>query len=370
VTSAPHSARRRVARLTPGSVGVAVAAAVGSLAFATRSVVRRYRRDMRAAQARLGGVDREKVTTALGDVAFADRGAGEPLLVIHGIFQNCESALLLGDLIPDRRLIAPCRFGYLGSAMPSDATPARQADAYVELLDALGIARIDVVGISAGATSAFQLALRHPGRVEHLVVLSGNLPGATTATVQPSWARYVNRQFPIWALKTFAPRTMARLAGVPKQLAMGDDEKRFVAEFLDSLFPLRPSIAGVDFDAFVSNADVNGYDLEAITVPTMLVHTKDDPLVRYDAAKRAAPRIPGAQLLSLESGGHLLLGHTDKVRQHLTAFLGRSAAAIKTPKDRRRTQPTLVGDSPPAGSGAPADSENPGSRATVRPRSA
>jgi hypothetical protein len=38
-----------------------------------------------------------------------------------------------------------------------------------------------------------------------------------------------------------------------------------VTEFIDSLFPV--SAAGVDFDAFVSNADVNDYNLEAINVP-------------------------------------------------------------------------------------------------------
>jgi len=48
---------------------------------------------------------------------------------------------------------------------------------------------------------------------------------------------------------------------------------------------------------------------------TLIVHTRDDPLVSYEAAERAAGRIPGARLLSLETGGHLLLGQTDGVRR-------------------------------------------------------
>lgn len=79
---------------------------------------------------------------------------------------------------------------------------------------------------------------------------------------------------------------------------------------------------GVDFDAFVSNADVNGYPLEDITVPTLLIHGKDDPLVSYQAAQRAVARIPGARLVSLESGGHLMLGQTGTVRDELDIFLG------------------------------------------------
>ena len=119
----------------------------------------------------------------------------------------------------DRRVIAPSRFGYLGSSMPPNATPAAQADAFAALLDALGIDRIDVIGESAGATSALQLALRHPERVKHLAVLVGNLPGSPTAIVQPSLAKRVNRQFLLWALRTFAPSTMARLvAAVPERV--------------------------------------------------------------------------------------------------------------------------------------------------------
>jgi pimeloyl-ACP methyl ester carboxylesterase len=101
-------------------------------------------------------------------------------------FGSCESVLLFADLFGDRRVIAPSRFGYLGSRMPAGATPADQADVFVALLEALGISAVDVLGISAGTTSVLQLAVRHPERLKHLVVLSGNLPGSPTAVVQPS----------------------------------------------------------------------------------------------------------------------------------------------------------------------------------------
>ncbi len=46
-----------------------------------------------------------------------------------------------------------------------------------------------------------------------------------------------------------------------------------------------------------------------------------DPMVSYKAAERAAGRIPGARLVSLETGGHLVLGQTDTIRQELARFL-------------------------------------------------
>jgi pimeloyl-ACP methyl ester carboxylesterase len=175
-----------------------------------------------------------------------------------------------------------------------------------------------LLAVESSPRPVLQLALRHPERIGHLVVLSGNLPGSPTAVVQPSWARLVNRQLPMWAIKMCAPSTMAFLAGVPRRLPMSSDEAHFVTEFIDSLFPV--SSVGVTYDAFVSNADVNGYKLEAIKVPTLLVHAKDDPLVSYDAAERAAGRIPDARLLSLESGGHLIVGQTHNVRDELASF--------------------------------------------------
>ena len=291
----------------------------GALAFAASGVYLRYRRDLNAARARLAAVDRHVVSTRWGAVEYAERGSGNPVLVVHGIFHNCVGGLLSVRDIADGRFIAPSRFGYLGSSMPPDATPADQADALAALLDALDIDRIDVIGESAGATSALQLALRHPQRVKHLAVLVGNLPGSPTAVVQPSWAKLFNRQVPLWVLWTFAPSMMVRLvAGLPAASALSSEDVRFVAEFIDSLFPVSP--AGVDFDAFVSNADVNGYHLEAVAVPTLILHTKDDQVASHEASRRAAERIPGARFVSLESGGHLMLGQVTIVRDELAGF--------------------------------------------------
>jgi pimeloyl-ACP methyl ester carboxylesterase len=69
------------------------------------------------------------------------------------------------------RVIAMSRFGYLRSPMPEDASAEAQADAFVCLLDALEIDKAAVMGGSAGALSALQMAIRHPDRVSALVLL-------------------------------------------------------------------------------------------------------------------------------------------------------------------------------------------------------
>jgi pimeloyl-ACP methyl ester carboxylesterase len=107
---------------------------------------------------------------------------------------------------------------------------------------------------------------------------------------------------------------------------MTSEEVRFVTEFIDSLFPMSPE--GYNFDLFVSNADVTNYNLEAISVPTLIAHTKDDQLASHAASQRAAERIPGARFVSLESGGHLMLGQQKKNGEELADFFGER-------KDRR-----------------------------------
>jgi pimeloyl-ACP methyl ester carboxylesterase len=81
-------------------------------------------------------------------------------------------------------------------------------------------------------------------------------------------------------------------------------------------------------DLFVSNADVTNYNLEAITVPTLIIHTKDDQLASHEASQRAAERIPGVRFVSLESRGHLMLGQTKIIRDELADFFAER-------KDRR-----------------------------------
>ena len=296
---------------------VSAAAAAGTAIFASR-----YRRDLDAARARLDRVNRTTISTTRGTMEYAERGTGDPLLVGHGIFHGCDGGLLsTRDEVAGRRVIAPSRFGYLGSAMPADASAAAQADAFVELLGHLGIDRTDVIGISAGTGAALQTALRHPQRVAHLVISSGNWPGSPTAQAPPGWAKAFYSDRAMWTMRTFLPPMMRRLMGVPKGFPRDEQDARRIEEMLDSIFPLGPRREGAVFDAFVSNPEVGTYPLEDLRVPTLVLHAEDDPLASHHAAVDAARRIPGATLVSLPSGGHLGLGQTERVRTEIAGFL-------------------------------------------------
>lgn len=299
----------------------------GAVAVGTGRLIREYRRDIAAARARLDAVPRVTVETRYGAVEYAESGTGAPLLVSHGIFHGCDGGLLsVRDMVTGRRVISPSRFGYLGSTLPDRATAADQADAFVALLDHLDVGQVDVIGISAGTTAALQLALRHPDRVRHLVVVSGSLPGNPNAGTPPDWARLFYNDLAMWAMMRFARPQAARLMGIPAGFPHDEAQTRLVDEMLDSILPMAPRFTGGVFDAYVSNPSVNDVPLEQLSVPTLLVHAKDDLLCVFSAAERAAARIPGCRFVALDSGGHLGLGQEERTRTEVGRFLEVPAA--------------------------------------------
>jgi pimeloyl-ACP methyl ester carboxylesterase len=81
-------------------------------------------------------------------------------------------------------------------------------------------------------------------------------------------------------------------------------------------------------DAYIFDPEIDNYELEALAVPTLFVHARDDLLVSYDLAQRAAARVPGAQLVTIQRGGHLMLGgHGEFVASSVFGFLTAQACS-------------------------------------------
>lgn len=281
---------------------------------------------VRAAGARIAALNQAALRTPDGVVRYVDTGEGTPVLLVHGIFGGADAALRqLAPFVPDGfRLIAPSRFGYLGSALPAGASPARQADAFAALLDRLGIEKAAVVAASAGATSALQLAIRHPERVAALVLVSPNGPGCQhdrppmpRALASALWGS----ERLMWLVRRRFTARLLRMMGVPE--VIGDADRGRVEAELDGIFPVTERVDGALFDAFVSNPDINhGYEFGRVTAPTLVVHARDDALAPCWAALALAQSIPGARLRVLDDGGgHLMLGEHPEVATEIDVLL-------------------------------------------------
>lgn len=74
---------------------------------------------------------RDRLETPLGRVEYCLQGEGKPALVIHGVVGGWDGASSWRAFVPPGyRTTTPALFGYLGSTMPEEATPALQADAF------------------------------------------------------------------------------------------------------------------------------------------------------------------------------------------------------------------------------------------------
>jgi pimeloyl-ACP methyl ester carboxylesterase len=268
--------------------------------------------------------------TAVGKIEYSIAGDGTPLLSIHGAGGGYDQGLMIATaLVGDGfKVIAPSRFGYLRTPVPSDASPAAQADADAALLDVLGVDRTIVMGMSAGAPSAMQLALRHPERVAALILLvpRGYAPGHTVKLDSTPGNQAVLKvilagaDFGYWSMLHVTPSVLTRFVGVPPEVLdkAGPDDRRWATRVLTSILPLSMRVAGVKNDS-LTRVDV--WPLERIAAPTLIVTSSDDLFHTRSAAEYAAAHIPGAKLVVYPTGGHLFIGHSADVRSAVAAFL-------------------------------------------------
>lgn len=281
---------------------------------------KRYETEIKRARERVGAVPSRSLQTTCARIEYAVSGSGQPVLMSHGVMGgHAEGLGMVTTYYGNALAIAPSRFGYFGSELPDNATPALQADVYAELLDALMVERCVVIGFSAGGPSTIEFALRHPQRVELLVLASSALPRESipwlVRTVGPTlMTAGLRSDWPFWLFKTLMPGTFRRLLGVPKTYALTKEVAQSLREVAESLFPIRPRRKGAVFDAFTGNPLVNNCPLERISVPTLIIHAADDALAPYQTACDAAARMPSERFVTIDAGGHEFLGHEAVVR--------------------------------------------------------
>lgn len=108
----------------------------------------------------------------------AEAGAGEPLLLLHGFPQHWWGWRKVIPALASRyRVICPDLRGAGWTDAPPDGyTSSRLVADVVALLDALGLGKANVIGYDWGGLVGYRLCLRHPERVDRLVVIAAPHP--------------------------------------------------------------------------------------------------------------------------------------------------------------------------------------------------
>lgn len=254
----------------------------------------------------------KNIELCYGNMRYVDRGDGDVILSVHGIFGGYDQAYdTCKDFASDYRILAPSRFGYPGSDIKGAGTPSEQAEAYVELLDRLGINQVYVLSTSAGGSVAIRFALDYPERTKGLILYCSAMP----LTEKPEkYSEYAGP--PEFLCNNYAMFLMRPVFGP----VMGMDPSTIY-----SMMPVSERKAGVVLDAAVTNPDMarnyESYDIENLKVPVLILHAKDDKLASYESAVNASVRFPEYIFVSFEEGGHLMAGHEAEVHKAVTDFV-------------------------------------------------
>lgn len=199
-------------------------------------------------------------------------------------------------------------------------------------MDALKIDKAAVMGGSAGALSALQMAVRYPDRVSALILMvplgynpPGEAPSAPpmAASVEAAMLQVAGSDFLFWAgLHIARDRMIATVGATPPALvaAASAPEQARVNAMLDAILPVSACAAGLRADTAVGVA-MSPVDPSRVTAPLLIVSARDNGYGTYASAAYMAGQIPGARFLGLETGGHAWAGHNDAVMAAIVALV-------------------------------------------------
>src|SRR5579864_2563340 len=120
---------------------------------------------------------KHRVTTRVGEVAYAERGEGPAALFVHGVFLNGYYwRHVMERLAGERRCLAPDLLGHGDTpARPGqDVSLRAEAELIEAFCAAMGLSEVDVVANDSGTAIAQIFAARHPERIRSLTLTNGD----------------------------------------------------------------------------------------------------------------------------------------------------------------------------------------------------
>jgi pimeloyl-ACP methyl ester carboxylesterase len=232
-------------------------------------------------------------------MTYDETGNGVPLLLVHGWPHNRTLwAGQLSGLPTQARCIAPDLRGFGGTTVQGPYTIEQYADDLVALLDARGIDRAVVGGLSMGGYVALAMLRRHRPRLRGLILTS------TRATADTPEAREKRTRL----IELVEREGVEALAGRQLKAMMGTttfDTRPEVREALRQLMAAAPA-AGVigGLRAMAARADASDL-LPTIDVPTLVIAGAEDTFTVPDELRAMAGRIPGSRFELLAGCGHV-----------------------------------------------------------------
>ena len=243
-------------------------------------------------------------------------GKGEPIVLVPGLAGSWNLLVPLARRLAKRhRVVMPSLRGDRGVL---GLDPARDmsdlADDLAATIDALGLERPTVMGVSFGGAVALEYAVNHPNRIGGLAIYGAE--AKFRPTLGTTIARYALERFPL------------------------PDDNRFLNQFFNLLHGGKPEPGPlVDFIVdrcwrtdqcvvahrlgLLESFDVSDH-LWRIDVPTLVMAGTRDVVIPASRQKSLAKAIAGASFAQIDGAGHVgFLTHRAQVADHLAALVGK-----------------------------------------------
>lgn len=247
---------------------------------------------------------------------YRDRGAGLPVLLVHGFpLDGTLWQPQLDELADEYRVIAPDLRGFGESAPGAEVTMEQYADDLGALLDELEIDQVVLAGLSMGGYIAFAFHRKYPDRVLGLVLVDTR-PQADTDQVRANrvaTATKVKEQ----GATVLADDMLSKLLS-PATVNNKPNLVRTVHAMM-SRQPVPGIVAALQ--AMAARPDSRPM-LGGISVPTLIVVGADDTITPVADAEAMVEAIPGAELVIIPQAGHLSnLEQPEAFNQALRTFI-------------------------------------------------
>jgi len=245
-------------------------------------------------------------------LAYSMIGQGPPLMKTGNWMTHLEFDLespiwrhLYRELAKDHTVV---RYDARGNGLSDRTVDEISFDAFVRdleaVVDAAALTRFALLGISQGCAVSIAYAVRHPERVSHLILYGGYTLGrnkrARTAAQKDEDAAMLTLMRVGWGQENPAFRQL-----YTSQLLPGGTKEQ--ADWFNDLQRMTVS-SDVATRIYETNCETDVTALlPQVSVPTLVLHARDDTMVPFEAGRRMAAGISGARFVPVQGRNHLFL---------------------------------------------------------------
>jgi pimeloyl-ACP methyl ester carboxylesterase len=270
--------------------------------------------------------------TSRGPVEYILSGNGPVILACHGTSQDCFATSGL-DLLMQAgfSLLTPSRPGYGRTPLDVGPSSTQAAGALIALLDCLNIRTCSVIAVSGGGPTGIALAAKFPQRIQRLILMAA-VSQPEERIHEPSYKNQMSFYGPLHSMEwtmlrlisNISPRAMARQTMAIFSTHDPDDAVNRLSpqgiEAIRLFYQGHSSRKGALNDA---THTVGRELLQAVTVPVLIVHSREDKSVPFAHAEWSLHNIPQARLCEAGFTGHFIWVDPEyaKINDQMAAFL-------------------------------------------------